>query len=391
MSLLDAAERFAALDRSQVILNTQRCLHAQDHYSECAACFNFCPVEAITVGKPPSLNSELCQSCLACLPACPVGAYHADDDVADLLNCATHIEDQTVELVCGLHPQPENGLDSESIGIRIRGCLAGLGTGAYLTLSTLGVTRLISRTEACGACKWQSLHSEIHNQTARANQFLAAWDKKEVVTCTDEIELPIERALWSAKNPPVSRRDLFRLLARQGQVTMARAMENGVTAAERKPGRDRLRLLSAVSHLPASSAGADLDGFHFAALTISDSCTACGACGKACPTQALQFTKNEDEMTFSISFSAKDCIDCGVCDHVCMPDAIHFDDSPIFEEVFGVKEAVMVVSGSMVRCERCKSWMVKRDSTKLCPLCEYRRTHPFGSIMPKKISKESRS
>ena len=129
MSLLNAAERFSSLDHSQIILDINRCVHSQDQYAECTACFTICPVDAIIAGNPPRLHSELCQSCLACLPTCPVGAYRADDDVADLLNCATHMEEQPVELLCGLHPHPESGIGSESIGIRIRGCLAGLGTG----------------------------------------------------------------------------------------------------------------------------------------------------------------------------------------------------------------------------------------------------------------------
>jgi ferredoxin len=391
VSLLDAAERFASIDRSQIALDAKRCLHSQDQVSECAACFHVCPVDAITVGKPPALNAELCQSCLACLSACPVGAYRADDDVADLLNCATHIEDQSVELLCGLHTQPETGSDPEAVGIRIKGCLAGLGTGAYLTLSTLGLKRLISRTDACSTCKWSSIRPEIHRQAERANRFLSAWDRSDVVICSDEIKAPVERVLWNAKNPPMSRRDVFRLVARQGQVAMARAMENGVTTSERKPGRDRSRLLSAVSHLPEHSASVDVNGFGFATLTISDSCTACGACGKACPTQALKFEKNDDEMTFNISFSAKNCIDCGVCDHVCLPDAITFNHEPTFEDVFGMKEPVVAESGALVRCERCKTFMAKREGIKLCSLCEYRRTHPFGSMMPKKIVKENRS
>jgi ferredoxin len=308
------------------------------------------------------------------------------------LNCATHIEDQSVELLCGLHPHPETGIHSESIGIRIGGCLAGLGTGAYVTLSALGIKRLISRTDACSDCKWQSLGSEIHSQTERANHFLSAWGREDVVTCADEVEAPVERVLWNAKNPPMSRRDLFRMVARQGQVAMARAMENGVASTARTPGRDRLRLLSAVSHLPESQpTQIELDGFDFATLTISDSCTACGACAKACPTRALKFEKNDEEMTFSISFSAKNCIGCDMCDHVCMPDAISLNYAPTFEEVFGAKEALMAASGSLVRCERCKSLMAKRDDAALCPLCEYRRTHPFGSVMPKKIVREIHS
>ena len=49
MSLLDAAERFASLDRSQVLLEPKRCLHAQDQFSECAACFEVCPAGAVEI------------------------------------------------------------------------------------------------------------------------------------------------------------------------------------------------------------------------------------------------------------------------------------------------------------------------------------------------------
>jgi ferredoxin len=392
VSLLDAAERFASIDRSQIVLDTKRCLHTQDQYSECAACFNICPVQAITVGKLPSLDTELCQSCFACIPACPVGAYRADDDVSDLLNCATHIEDQPVELLCGLHPHPETGMDSESIGIKIRGCLAGLGTGAYLTLFPLGLKRILPRIDACRACKWPTLSPEISQQAERANQFISAWDKHDVVTCIDEINAPVERVLWNAKNPPLSRRDLFRMMGRQGQVAMARAMENGMASSKRQPGRDRMRLLAAVEHLPSAQAASSicLEGFSLTTLTISESCTACGACAKACPTEALKFQKNEDEMTFSISFSAQNCIGCDLCDHVCMPDAIILNHAPTLEQVFGAKEPVIAEAGPMVRCERCRTWMAKREGVTLCALCEFRRTHPFGSMTPKKIVKESR-
>jgi ferredoxin len=189
---------------------------------------------------------------------------------------------------------------------------------------------------------------------------------------------------------------------------MARAMENSVTESKRQPGRDRLRLLSAVSHLPESSLWSrtasspdsqelapalqnQLNGLYLATLTISESCTACGACGKACPTEALRFQKNEEEMTFSITFSVQNCIGCDVCDHVCLPDAINLNHAPTFEQVFGAKEPVIAASGTLVRCERCKVLMAKRVGVALCPLCEYRRTHPFGSMMPKKAMKESRA
>ena len=390
MSLFDAAERFASIDRSQVLLEQKHCLHSQDQHSECAACFSICPVEAITVDKSPALNTEVCESCLACIPVCPVGAYRADDDVSNLLNCITHVEGQPVELICGLHPHPETGIDSESIGIQINGCLAGLGTGAYLTLSALGLKRIIARTDACSNCKWHSLSPEIHRQTEQANRFLSAWNKIDNVICKDEIESPVERPLWNAKNPPLSRRDLFRMMAKQGQVAVARAMENGMTMFKRQPGRDRLRLMSAVSHLPeySTETNINLNGFGFATLTISESCTACGVCGRACPTEAIRFEKNDEELTFSISFSAQNCIGCDLCEHVCLPNAISIDHAPAFEQVFGAKEPIIVESGQTVCCERCKTLMAAREGVTICPLCEYRRTHPFGSMLPKKTLKE---
>jgi len=383
VSLLNAAERFASIDRSEIFLDPKCCLHTQDQHSDCAACFEICPDQAIIVGKPPEFNAQKCGSCLACLPVCPVGAFHADDDVADLLTSATHVEDQPLELLCGLHPHPESGINSESLGIQIQGCLAGLGIGALLALSALGLKRLTLRTDACSSCKWHSLHSEIRQQAERASRF-----GNVAITCVDKIAAPAERLLWTSKNPPLSRRDLFRMMAKQGQVALARAMENGVTASKRQPGRDRLRLLSAFTHLPEASTTTSLHGFRFAIITISKSCTACGACGRACPTEALRFEKNDEAMTYSLLFSAQNCIDCNLCEHVCVPDAITINHEPTFEQVFSVKEAQVVESGSLVRCERCKSMMAVRDDVKLCLLCEYRRIHPFGSVLPKKTLKE---
>jgi hypothetical protein len=74
---------------------------------------------------------------------------------------------------------------------------------------------------------------------------------------------------------------------------------------------------------------------------------------------------------------------------VCLPDAIHLNHTPAFEEILGVKEPVIGASGNMVRCERCKTFMAKREGVTLCPLCEYRRMHPFGSRPPKKLLKGS--
>ena len=231
MSFLSAAERFAAIDRSEVVLNTKQCLYSHDQFSTCEACFELCPVEAIRPGKPPALDADKCQACLACLPACPVGAYTADDSVQALLTCVARMESKTVELVCALHGAAETGPSPDAVGIRIRGCLAGLGVGTYLALAAMGLERIILRLDACASCPWVSLRDGIQTQVAQACQWLARWEKSALLDCTLTFGEWVERPLWDAKNPPLSRRDLFRMAVNQGQVDHGPDHESGTHRA----------------------------------------------------------------------------------------------------------------------------------------------------------------
>jgi ferredoxin len=382
VSLFSAAERLAAIDRSTVIFDQSRCLHSPDKFSECKACFEICPVGAITTGKPPVLNTEQCQTCLACLPACPAGAYSADDAVPALLNCTGRLENSIMELVCEKHPAAEKGFQPEAVGLRVRGCLAGLGTGAYMILAALGIELVILRTEACGSCEWGALRSRIESQVAQAQRLLSPWDKAQTVKCLPVLENPVDRPLWQADNPPLSRRDLFRLAARQGQVAIARSIEKGHTNSERQPGRERLRMLGAMAHLPhIPEDPSSLAGMGFACLSVSEACTACGVCGHACPTGALCFEHSEDRSSYTLTFSARKCIGCEICVHVCAPQALSLNDEPAFAQVFD-EEKVTLQAGDLVRCDRCRTPFAAHQGGNLCPLCEYRRKHPFGSNLP---------
>ena len=383
MSLFNAAERFASLDRSQVILEPKRCLHSHNQNSECAACTAICPVEAITPGKPPTLTTEACQACLACLTICPVGAFQADDAVASLLNCVTRLETESIELLCEMHPHPETGA-VDSTGIRVRGCLAGLGSGAYLLLASLGVKKVLARTDACKTCKWKTLHTQIERQVSQSRLFLTGWGKADGVICSTEGDAMLERPVWESTNPPLSRRDLFRIMARQGQIALARAAEDGHAGQVKQVGRDRLRLLNAVKNLPVEHTPTPfgLKDLNFATLKVSEACTACGVCATACPTQALRFEKTDNNKNFTLIFSAPECIGCDICGNVCAPAAINMEHNPTFEDVFGSEKTLVVQSGQLVRCDRCNTLMAAKPGMRLCPLCEYRRKNPFGSKLP---------
>ncbi len=173
------------------------------------------------------------------------------------------------------------------------------------------------------------------------------------------------------------------MLARQGQVTMARAMESGVRTTGKRPGRDRMRILGGVSHLPAPQQPEKVHAgdLGFAMVSVSDACSACGACARACPTEAIKFETDEEQTKFSLKFTARLCVGCDLCTRVCVPLAVSVDHDPAFANAFD-PEQVLLLEGELIRCKRCGVPTPKRGDSDLCDLCEMRQKNPFGVILP---------
>jgi len=386
VNFLTAAERLAAIDHSRIVLHTESCLHSQGKFSTCQACFTICPVEAIRVGEPPSLETKKCLSCLACLPVCPTGAFQADDAVPNLLNCAARLEAKSIELLCELHLHPESGLKESNTAIRIKGCLAGIGSGGYLALLALGLDEVIVRTDGCVECPLGSLNAQIEAQIGATHELLSAWERENALLASGSLakQALVERLVWEASNPPLSRRDLFRMATRQGQVAAARVLAADQPVTGKHSSHERQRMLAAIAHLPEpspESAALSLDGMGFGLLTISEACTACGVCARACPSGALQFT-NQEDLHFQLTFKPGICIGCGACTAVCGSEAIDLQLAPTFEQVFGSPEPLTLISGDLARCEHCHMLYAARPGSQLCEVCEFRLKNPFGSRLP---------
>jgi ferredoxin len=389
MDLIASAELLSALDRSNVLLDEKRCLHSGWKFSTCDACFDVCPAAAIQPGKPPALDSAKCANCLACLPVCPTGAFAANDAVASLSNTLARLEAKRVELICAKHPHPDSGLPGADAAVQVRGCLAGLGAGSYLMLAALGVEQVTARLDGCSGCEWGSVRPRIEVQIASARRLLAPWGKTDGVDSYSGTpqESPIDpdntRPVWDADNPPLSRRDFFRMAGRQSQLATARALNQreGKTSS-RQPGRDHRRIAATLRHLPELEPAPErpLDGLGFGSLEVSDECSACGVCAHVCPTGALEL-RREDENQFRLVLSAADCIACGLCVDVCAPAAIQLDVAPDFLYVFSESETVLR-EGVLTRCESCSAQMAALPGKKYCAPCEFRRKNPMGSAMP---------
>jgi ferredoxin len=330
VNLLSVADRLNTLDATPVHFTPERCLHALDKDAACTACADACPVQAITPGHPPVFQPDRCKNCLACIPACPTGAFDANDGVSALLACAARVDSKKIELLCALHPQPRQGAAdaagvADAAGITVRSCLAGLGSGALIALASLGAEEITLRTEICKGCPWSCLQTQIAAQAAEAQQILAGWEPAAQIALCSSIEKPVDRPLWKSTQPPLSRRDFFRSSAAQGKASLAQAIDSGEAPQPNQPGRNRLRMLKSAYVLPElTRPDAALPQNGFALLQVSDKCTACSACARACPTQALVLQKDADKNQYLLAFYPQNCIACGACTRSCaVSAAIH--------------------------------------------------------------------
>jgi ferredoxin len=227
--------------------------------------------------------------------------------------------------------------------------------------------------------------AHIRSQIAHAEHLLSVWGTADILETVTESSNDKERPLWDAENPPLTRRDLFRLAAWQGQMAVARAMSVDHLPGKSQPGRDHQRIASAIQHLmEASQPNSDLSlvGVGFASLSVSEECTACNACTRACPTAALTLEMNEDESHYWLKFTPTNCIGCEVCVHVCVPQALVVEHAPTLTQVFASKEAHLLSDGELARCEKCNASFAAHAGVRLCPTCEHRRRNPFGSKIP---------
>lgn len=390
VNLLTLAERVARLDTPPIRLEAGRCLHSLNKDTSCRTCVEVCPVDAITLEGGVTLNAESCVACGACLPACPTGTFTGEDGVADLIRCVASLEPGLpVELVCAQHPDPARGNAAAAV-VRTPRCLAALGPSAYLGLFSAGVREIGVRLDACAHCPLVDAATAIAQTVATARELLAHCDLDGSITLLDAVsrdDVPPQqtRPVTSTQNPPLSRRGLFRTLANQGSRHAARLLSHDAALADvQGPSRERRRLILALRHLPLSEELQPLDVPGFARYGVTDECSGCGICAHVCPTAALRFYR-DDAGDYQLIFTPAACIDCDLCQSVCAPAALVREAATV-ADLLDPDEWILA-AGRLRTCVKCKTQFAATGDETLCPLCAFRRKHPFGSTLPPGLSR----
>jgi len=378
-----AAVEMAASNQHAITVSPERCLHQRDRFAACDRCARACPVEALIVEGPGSitLDSAKCMKCGLCMHLCPLDAFCGDDGVANLLHCIVRAgQPENVELACAAHPLAEEGPTQSDVVLRTSTCLAALGPSAYLSLFTLGVKRVIIRKDFCSACSLSEVVATIEATVDQVKDLLAPNAPLGVSAVANAGDEWATRAVISVNTPLRSRRDFLRgfVVANAPATDIEALAAAEPTTAGKAPPRERRRSLFALEHLSPYLGTKPLDHVGFSRVQADESCTACGACARACPTGAIQLEVDEDN-GYRLTFAAGDCTDCGVCFNVCEPQALYRDGAPVPAELL---ERLELRRGRLRQCQRCGARFEESLGGELCPLCVFRQEYRFGSRLP---------
>jgi len=100
---------------------------------------------------------------------------------------------------------------------------------------------------------------------------------------------------------------------------------------------------------------------------LNESCSACLACGRRCPTGALEADESTDHR--AITFDAALCTDCGLCEQVCPQGAVSKRPAVSVDEIISGRTLLMhrVVRRCVICGEPCFPDEVRAG---LCAQCQ---------------------
>lgn len=362
-----SAEQFTA-SQPPIAVEPLQCLRARDKSAGCDRCARVCPAAAITLDGGVRVEADACIRCGLCLHVCPTGALSGSDNTHRLLFCVSQLVDrETVEIACAFHPNPTAGDAKVDAVVTTTGCLAALDVSTYLSLAANGVKRTCVRLDACAQCPLAPLQLEIEAAIRQASDLLTNAGVSRTVVVAPLAPKPKRRTVYSAKNPPISRRGFFQALGQHGRDLLP-SLE-GESA--------RVRLIEALRALKPKNPGATVPAGTAAAFAVSDACNACTTCARICPTGALEFARNES--SYALAFSASKCIDCGLCLKYCEPNALERRGAPTLGEFISA-DSIVLHTGALNRCRKCRTLFAGQADSGLCPVCAYRRKRPFGAV-----------
>lgn len=303
------------------------------------------------------------------------------------------VEEPDLELVCSEHPDPTRGDRSRTV-VRLTVCARALSGHELAELLLVGARTVTVRLDGCTdpVASLAAVEAVAHILRAAGvdrlrTEGVAGGSDETAADPTDRVDQAQgERGGRGKRRPvldgahlPVPRRRLLGL-----GTDVERALPD-MDAAPPTRLASAVRALAGVSAVAAPQAEPDgLSDIDSPAVVLAaPGCTACGVCVLACPTQALSL-QHHGGGAVAISTllqSPSACDGCLRCVELCPASALTVTRSWRWSDLL-TDTLRGVATVSTATCTRCSTPFPTTSGERLCPVCRYRRAHPFGSTPP---------
>jgi len=372
-------------------VRADRCLRASG--SDCRACVEICPAEALRLGPPgsteaPQSERSRCTDCGLCAATCPSGAITGVGAPPGALTREAGRHSSAMSVVCSLAPR-ERPRSEEDPPFPVS-CLAALHPETVVATSLAlqpGATLTLTRT-TCSGCPGaqQARVTSVVQESVDLLQRLDGGGRMVVLAIASP-SAPHTKQPPPTKQPPDTKHDLpERSTSARRRGWSRRELLTG--------GRSGARVASGPAVTPARaellSYSADPSSVPVELIHPVDGqgCTFCHACAAVCPTQALRIGRRRADteqgdgtVPLQLAVDPARCVGCGRCAEVCVDDllALGHGLGQAWRGQSRVGRLVVLAEGKRSTCERCKQPLSPHEQG-VCRRCDSSRTLIAGVL-----------